>query len=44
MQGTQAHPLLQSFIGEVLAKYWGELQDLLLVFIAVTSPSQLPAC
>lgn len=31
MQGTQAHPMLQSFIGEVLAKYWGELHDLLLV-------------
>lgn len=24
MQATNAHPLLQSFIGEVLGKYWGE--------------------
>ena len=26
LQGVQAHPVLQSFIGRVLAEYWGEHQ------------------
>ena len=25
MQAVQAHPVLQSFIGRVLAEYWGKL-------------------
>ena len=39
MQGVLAHPLLQSFIGEVLAKYWGKLPRLATDFqvTAVTS-------
>lgn len=31
------HPLLQSFVGEVLAKYWGELSQL------VTDPVNIAA-